>query len=43
MNEETRQLLWEAREVIADLCDDNGLPYPMDIINKISIALDEYL
>ena len=34
-------LLVDCREMIADLCDDNNLPYPVEILHRIGVALGE--
>ena len=33
--------LVDCREMIADLCDDNNLPYPVEILHRIGVALGE--
>jgi hypothetical protein len=35
------KLLIDCRETIADLCDDNNLPYPVEILHRIGVALGE--
>lgn len=35
------KLLADCREMIADLCDDNNLPYPVEILHRIGVALGE--
>ena len=35
------ELLVECREMIADLCDDNNVPYPIELLARISMALGE--
>ena len=34
-------LLADCREMIADLCDDNNLPYPVELLHRIGVALGE--
>ena len=34
-------LLADCREMIADLCDDNNLPYPLELLHRIGVALGE--
>jgi hypothetical protein len=41
MTEEIKQLLWDAREFIADLCDVTDEVLPIDLIHRISVALGE--
>jgi hypothetical protein len=35
------KLLIDCREMIADLCNDNNLPYPVEILHRIGVALGE--
>lgn len=35
------QLLKDCREMIADLCDDNDISYPVELLHRIAIALGE--
>ena len=34
-------ILFDCRETIADLCDDNNLPYPVELLHKMSVTLGE--
>lgn len=34
-------LLADCREMIADLCDNNNLPYPVELLHRIGVALGE--
>ena len=34
-------LLKDCREMIADLCDDNNIPYPVELLHRIAVALGE--
>ena len=34
-------LLSDCREMIANLCDDNNLPYPLELLHRIGVALGE--
>jgi hypothetical protein len=36
-----KQLLIDCREMIADLCDDNDLPYPVELLHRLAVALGE--
>lgn len=35
------ELLAECRAMIADLCDENNVPYPIELLARISMALGE--
>ena len=36
-----KNLLSDCREMIADLCDDNDIPYPVELLHRLAVALGE--